>query len=63
MKKQGQIHGLFRGVICPIFAMIGAGIIFIGGFIRNPVYVFFFVVFCIFVIGIGIYYFDQKHKN
>jgi len=60
MKKNGQIHSIFRGVICPIFAVLGAGIIFVGGFIRNPVYVSFFVLFCIFVFAAGIFYYHRK---
>ena len=46
LKKAGEIKGIFRGWICPVFAIAGATIIFVGGFIRNPFYVGIFIAFC-----------------
>ena len=53
MKKQGEIKSLFKGVLCPVFGILGAGIIFVGGFISNPVYVFFFMLFCFLITFAG----------
>jgi len=61
MKKQRIITSRFKGIICPVFGILGSIIIFIGGFVSNPTYVPFFVLFCIFVFLIGImYYKDGK---
>lgn len=53
MKKAGEIKGIFRGWICPVFAIAGAAIIFVGGFIRNPFYVGIFIAFCALVFALG----------
>ena len=53
MKKAGEIKGIFRGWICPVFAIAGATIIFVGGFIRNPFYVGIFIAFCALVFALG----------
>lgn len=64
MKKNGSITGLFRGIICPIFAIVGACIIFVGGFIRNPFYVSLFMLFCVLVFLLGSLCFKkEKRKN
>jgi len=59
MKKQNIITSKFKGIICPIFGILGSSIIFIGGFISNPTYVLFFVSFCIIVCVIGIIYYKE----
>lgn len=59
MRKEGTVKGIFRGMICPIFAMAGASIIFVGGFIRNPLYVSMFILFCTVIFAIG-YAFYRK---
>lgn len=60
MRKTGEIKSVVRGVVFPIFAIIGAGIIFIGGFITNPLYVSIFVVFCIAVFVCGWMYYQKS---
>lgn len=60
MKKAGDIKGIFRGFICPIFAIAGAAIIFVGGFIRNPFYVSIFIAFCALVFALGHRYFKNN---
>ncbi|NTV78942.1 MAG: APC family permease [Clostridiales bacterium] len=60
MKKDKTINSVFKGVICPVFAIIGASIIFIGGFITNPVYVTFFILFCLSVCLAGIFYYKKN---
>lgn len=62
MKKEEVINSMFKGWICPIFGIIGATIIFIGGFVSNPVYVTFFVLFCSVVCALGFLYFKNS-KN
>ena len=60
MKREGIITGIFRGVICPIFAIAGAAIIFVGGFIRNPFYVGIFIIICAFVFAFGSIFYKQE---
>ena len=59
MKFDGEVKGFFRGIICPIFAIAGASIIFVGGFIRNPIYVGVFIAFCALVFVFGYRYFKK----
>ncbi|MGB4659744.1 MAG: APC family permease [Mobilitalea sp.] len=59
MKKDNIVISKFKGIICPVFGILGSSIIFIGGFISNPVYVLFFVLFCVFVCILGYLYY--KH--
>jgi len=59
MKKQNIIISKFKGIICPVFGILGSTIIFIGGFISNPTYVPFFVLFCMFICLIGILYYKE----
>ena len=63
MKKNKIINSVFKGIICPIFAIIGASIIFVGGFITNPVYVSFFILFCLSVCLVGILYYEKSGKT
>jgi len=60
MKKQNIIKSKFKGIICPIFAILGSSIIFIGGFLSNTTYVPFFVLFCMIVCLIGIWYYKER---
>lgn len=60
MKKQNIISSMVKGIICPILGIFGSTIIFIGGFITSPVYVTFFVLFCVFICLIGILYYREK---
>lgn len=61
MKKKHEIEGIFKGVICPIFAIIGASIIFIGGFICHFMYVSLFVGLCIMVFALGVLYYYRTN--
>lgn len=60
LKREGVIAGFFRGFICPIFAIAGAAIIFVGGFIRNPFYVSIFILICAFVFALGSVFYKQE---
>lgn len=63
MKKEHIITSTFKGVICPILGIIGSSIIFVGGFISNPGYVTFFVLFCVTVCFLGYLYFTKHGRN
>ncbi len=56
MKKQNIIQSFFKGIICPVLAMIGSAIILFGGIVSNPLYVTSFIVFCSIVCLIGYLY-------
>jgi len=60
MKKQNIVTSKLKGIICPIFGIMGSTIIFIGGFISNPTYVTFFVLFCMLVCLVGILYYKEN---
>lgn len=63
MKKSGIVTSRFKGIICPVFGIIGSGIIFIGGFVSNPAYVTFFVLFCMLVCVVGFFYYGYSEKG
>lgn len=63
MKRKGIINNIFKGVICPIFALTGSAIILIGGIASNPVYVPIFILFCTIVYTSGFLYHDFLLKG
>lgn len=63
MKKDKIVTSLFKGMICPIFALLGSGIILVGGIASNPVYVPIFIGFCIMVCMMGFFYYQFKIRN
>lgn len=60
MKKDKVIVSIFKGIICPVFAIIGSLIILLGGYISNPVYVTAFLLFCLSVAFVG--FLDYRHN-
>ncbi len=56
MKKEKVIESYFKGIICPVLAMAGSGIILLGGIISNPFYVISFIIFCTLVCLTGFLY-------
>lgn len=62
MKKENSITSNFKGIVCPIFATLGSLIILVGGFLSNPVYVTFFLLFCLAVCVMGFWYYRGR-KN
>ena len=62
LKKEKVVSGIFKGIICPLFAILGAAIIFVGGFISNPIYVLCFMVLCTVAGAMGFLYFRSKNK-
>lgn len=63
MKKDKIVKSFFRGIICPVFALLGSGIILIGGIITNPIYVSIFIAFCIIVCMLGFIYYQYSTKK
>lgn len=63
MKRTGKIDSFFKGILCPIFGLIGSSIILVGGIVSNPSYVIRFILFCILVCLFGILYYRQRQKN
>lgn len=61
MKLSGEIKSAFKGIICPVFALMGSAIIVIGGVVSNPLYVPVFMAFCFLVGVIGHMY--NRHRN
>ncbi|NLP33854.1 MAG: APC family permease [Clostridiales bacterium] len=62
-KKENSITSTFKGIICPIFATLGSLIILVGGFLSNPVYVTFFLLFCLAVCVMGFCYYYKVSKK
>ncbi|MFA9466732.1 MAG: APC family permease [Velocimicrobium sp.] len=56
MKKEKQIQGYFKGILCPLFALLGSAIILFGGILSNPFYVICFLIFCTFICFLGYRY-------
>lgn len=63
MKKDKIIHSYFKGVLCPIFGLLGSAIILIGGILSNPIYVPIFILFCMIVCSIGFLYYYYKGEK
>ncbi len=64
MRKEGIVTSYFKGIICPIFGIMGSAIMLVGGLISNPMYVLRFILFCVGVCLIGfLYYRSKKGQN
>lgn len=59
MRKDMIIHSTFKGIICPVFAIIGATIIFIGGTMSNTVNVLLFLTLCVVIFAAGVLYYKE----
>lgn len=59
--KEGKIKNVIKGIVYPIFAMIGALIIIIGGIVSDPIYALTFSAFSFIIFGLGSYY--SKHSS
>lgn len=60
MKIQGEVAGIFKGIICPMLGIAGALIILLGGILSNPEYVIKLIAFSFFVCIIGYTYYLKK---
>lgn len=63
MKNDNVITSKFKGITCPILAIFGSLIILVGGYISNPVYVTFFLLFCLVICVMGFWYYRVSHKQ
>jgi APA family basic amino acid/polyamine antiporter len=61
MFKEGIITSKIKGILCPIFGIIGSLFILVGGFVSNPLYATLFIALCILISSIGYYY--TKENN
>lgn len=62
MKKANIISSRFKGIVCPIFALVGALTILFGSLITNLFYVLIFILICSFVCLVG-YLYGRFTKN
>lgn len=62
MWRAGEIKSFFRGVICPIFATVGVGLVAYGSLIGGPLYVVYLGISAV-VIACGMLYYQQKTKK
>jgi len=62
MWRSGEIKSFFRGVICPIFATVGVGLVAYGSLIGGPLYVVYLGISAV-VIACGMLYYQQKTKK
>lgn len=58
MWKKGKIKSFFRGVICPVLAALGSGIIF-GSLIGGPIYLVYLAISAVVFLAGMMYY--KKH--
>lgn len=63
MKKDQEISSVFKGIICPVLALMGSLIILIGGLASNPKYVLSFIGINSFVCLLGFIYFQRKKER
>lgn len=62
MWKDKIVDSFFKGMICPIFAILGSLIIFTGGIVTNPFYVIIFMITCFIVCIAGFLYYKRTNK-
>lgn len=63
MRREGVITSFFKGILCPIFGILGSVIILIGGILSNPKDVIAFIIFCLLFSGFGFYYYLVSNKK
>lgn len=63
MRKRNMIKSNFKGIVCPILAIVGALIIFVGGVVSDPSYVLTFLLICILFCFIGYFYYQKEGDN
>lgn len=60
--KQKQLHGRFRGLVCPVFAIVGA-LLVISGALYSPMFKIYLIVSLLFLIISGIIYNVAKKQR
>jgi APA family basic amino acid/polyamine antiporter len=63
MKKEQTVTSVFKGIVCPVFALLGSAIILVGGIVSNPIYAPIFIVFCGVIAFAGIRYYRYNGLN
>lgn len=63
MRKRNIVKSNFKGIVCPILAIVGALIIFVGGVVSDPSYVLTFLLICILFCLIGYFYYQKEGDN
>jgi len=63
MKKDKIITSFFKGIVFPVFGIMGSAIILIGGVVSNPFYVPIFILFCIVICSVGFLYYKSTEKK
>lgn len=63
MRKENVVTSSFKGIISPIFGLMGSAIILIGGIISNPTQVFTFILFCFLICSLGFFYYYFTNNN
>lgn len=61
LKKKNEISGIFKGYIAPIMAMLGSGIMLLGG-LQNPKFIYMFII-CVIVILAALLYWNKAGKK
>lgn len=62
MRREGTIESPLFGTIIPILAIIGSGVIVIGGVVSNPFYVPLFLLLCLLISYAG-YHYSRRHST
>lgn len=62
MWRAGEIKSFFRGVVCPILATVGVGIVAYGSLIGGPLYILYLGISAV-VIVCGMLYYQHKTKK
>lgn len=63
MKKAQTVTSIFKGIVCPVLALLGSAIILVGGIVSNPVYAPIFIVFCGVIAFLGVQYYQRSGVN
>jgi len=63
MKKGGEIKSVFKGIVCPVFGLMGSAIILVGQLIANPFYVSIFIAICVSVCIVGYAYYNSNKRH
>lgn len=58
-----EIKGVFKGLIAPLFGILGSTIIMVGGIVSNPVYMPIFIFICLLLAIVGSYYYQKRQKT
>lgn len=60
MKRKGEIKSTFKGLIAPVFGILGSLVIVVGGIISNYTYVPIFILICFLFCLAGYLYYEKK---